>query len=98
MKRFIMLCLIAASCFFLMAPVLSPAAEKSWDGVDVLVVEKYAEAAGRPAREPYINTDQGDLLLFVFAMAGVIGGFTMGYYWRDLFGSKASAVSCLSKK
>ena len=49
------------------------------------MVEKYAEAAGRPPREPYINTDQGDLLLFCFLVAGAIGGFIAGYYFRALF-------------
>ena len=69
------------------------AEEESWPGVDVKVVEKYAAQAGRPAREPYINTDQGDLLLFVFAIAGTIGGFVMGYNWRELFGSSSSVHS-----
>jgi hypothetical protein len=57
----------------------------NWSGVDETVVEKYAEEAGRPARKPYINTDQGDLLLFVFLIAGIAGGFTGGYYFRVLF-------------
>ena len=37
------------------------------------------------AREPYINTDQGDLLLFLFLLAGAIGGFIIGYTFRGLF-------------
>jgi cobalt/nickel transport system permease protein/cobalt/nickel transport protein len=57
----------------------------SWDGVDETVVGKYAREAGRPPRKPYINTDQGDLLLFVFLLAGVGGGFVAGYYFRELF-------------
>ena len=56
----------------------------AWGGVDESVVEKYAEEHGRSAREPFINTDQGDLLLFVFLLAGVVGGFAAGYYWREL--------------
>ncbi|MGD7652253.1 MAG: hypothetical protein ACQCXQ_03490 [Verrucomicrobiales bacterium] len=59
-----------------------------WAGVDETVVEKYADAAGRPARDPYINTDQGDLLLFCFLVAGVAGGFVGGYCFRDLFPAK----------
>ena len=55
-----------------------------WGGVDESVVEKYAEEHGRAARDPIINTDQGDLLLFVFLLAGVAGGFMGGYYWRTL--------------
>jgi len=56
-----------------------------WAGVDETVVEKYAAAAGRPARKPYINTDQGDLLLFFFLIAGSAGGFVGGYCFRELF-------------
>lgn len=58
-------------------------AEK-WSGVDESVVEKIASEHGRESREPLINTDQGDLLLFVFLLAGAIGGFAAGYYWRIL--------------
>lgn len=60
----------------------------TWSGVDKTVVEKYARAAGRPPRKPYINTDQGDLLLFMFLLAGVSGGFVAGYYFRELFPPK----------
>ena len=56
-----------------------------WAGVDETVVEKYAEEAGHPARKPYINTDQGDLLLFFFLIAGTGGGFVAGYCFRELF-------------
>ena len=67
------------------------AAEKSekWPGIDESVVEKIAKDHGREAREPIINTDQGDLLLFVFLLAGAVGGFVAGYYWRKLISEKA---------
>ena len=55
-----------------------------WPGVDETVVEKYAEEAGHPSRAPFINTDQGDLLLFCFLVAGAIGGFVAGYSYRSL--------------
>lgn len=60
-------------------------AAAAWDGVDKTVVEKFANDAGRPAREPLINTDRGDLLLFVFLTAGAVGGFVAGYCYRSLF-------------
>ncbi len=60
-----------------------------WTGVDENVVEKIAAERGRHAWTPFINTDQGDLLLFVFLLAGVLGGFVMGFYWRKLFIEKA---------
>ena len=59
-----------------------------WSGVDESVVEKYAKENGREARKPLINTDQGDLLLFVFLLAGTIGGFAAGYSWRMLVSEK----------
>jgi hypothetical protein len=66
-----------------------PAAKADkWPGVDESVVEKYAKEHGREAREPLINTDQGDLLLFVFLLAGTIGGFAAGYSWRMLASEK----------
>jgi cobalt/nickel transport protein len=61
-----------------------------WAGVDETVVEKYARAAGHPPHRPLIDTDQGDLLLFCFLVAGVAGGFVMGYCFRDVFPSEAS--------
>lgn len=62
-----------------------------WAGVDESVVERFAEEAGRPAGDPYINTDQGDLLLFVFLVAGACGGFVAGYAFRMLFSENASS-------
>ena len=62
--------------------------EGDWGGVDESVVEHYAEEAGRSARDPYINTDQGDLLLFVFLLAGACGGFVAGDSFKTLFSRK----------
>ena len=73
---------------------LVAAAEEKWAGVDDTVVGKYAKEHGREKRVSYINTDQGDLLLFVFLLAGVVGGFTAGYSWCLLMnGKKKSEVS-----
>jgi|GEM_PF-576757 len=60
---------------------------QKWVGVDERVVEKIAADHGRPPAEPLINTDQGDLLLFVFLGAGAAGGFAAGYYWHKLISS-----------
>ena len=70
-------------CSLLFA-LCSSAEAADWSGVDETVVEKYAEEHGRAPVDPLINTDQGDLLLFMFLLGGVIGGFIAGYYWRTL--------------
>ncbi len=50
------------------------------------VVAKLAREAGVGEREPFFNTDRGDLLLFFFAVSGLVAGFYLGYQWRGLFG------------
>lgn len=74
--------------------LFSPAAfgTEKWPGVDESVVEKYAKEHGREAHEPLINTDQGDLLLFVFLLAGTVGGFIAGYSWRVLMHEKVEQI------
>jgi hypothetical protein len=76
---------------FCILPPTTYAGEK-WPGVDESVVEKYAGEHGREASEPLINTDQGDLLLFVFLLAGAVGGFIGGYYWRTLTEKRMNPV------
>lgn len=63
-------------------------APKSWTGVDEAVVEKIAKEHGRASVDPLINTDKGDILLFVFLIAGAVGGFAGGYFWRMLVSEK----------
>ena len=72
--------------------VSSAVASEKWQGVDEAVVQKVAEEHGREAWKPFINTDQGDLLLFVFLLAGTIGGFAAGYYWRILMVEKTPKI------
>lgn len=81
--------LLLVLSLLLVAPHYSLAAD-TWPGVDESVVEKYAKEHGRAAREPFINTDQGDLLLFVFLLAGTVGGFGAGYSWRILMVEKTA--------
>ncbi|MBU5638631.1 cobalt ABC transporter permease [Geomonas sp. Red69] len=71
--------LLFAFYFFSLAP-------KSYQGVDEAVVEKIAKEHGREAKAPLIDPGSGDLLLFAFLGAGVVGGFAAGYYWRQLTG------------
>ena len=62
-----------------------------WSGVDESVVKRVAQEQGRKAWEPIINTNQGDLLLFVFLLAGAVGGFIAGYYWRILMVERSAS-------
>ncbi|MBF0507053.1 MAG: cobalt ABC transporter permease [Nitrospirae bacterium] len=68
---------------FAFCPLPAVCAEK-WAGVDESVVEKYAKEHGREAAKPLIDIEHGDLPLFMFLIAGVVGGFAAGYYWRKL--------------
>jgi cobalt/nickel transport system permease protein len=83
MKKTILILLFAG--VLLSGPMSTSGQAASWSGVDKTVIEKFAEKAGRSAREPFINTDQGDLILFVFLLAGVVGGFAAGYWFRVIF-------------
>jgi cobalt/nickel transport system permease protein len=58
-------------------------------GMDEAVNEKLAEAAGRPARDPYINTESmGDLWNLLLLSAGGICGFIVGRWWHLLWGNR----------
>lgn len=88
MKKIIFVSII--TLLLIAAGILNVAAE--WDGVDVTVIEKFAQDHGRKAWTPFINTDQGDLLLFVFLLAGIGGGFILGFNWRTLFTHKKRLI------
>jgi ABC-type cobalt transport system substrate-binding protein len=85
-KRLILFSLILLLLALSSLPV---SASEKWSGVDKAVVEKIANEHGREAKSPLINTEQGDLLLFVFLIAGAVGGFAAGYYWKTLLVNKA---------
>lgn len=80
-KRLLLYCFIAL--LLCLSQSLAYSAEK-WSGVDESVIERFAKEHGIESKGPLINTDQGDLLLFVFLFAGAVGGFLAGYYWRIL--------------
>ena len=82
MKR--MLLLFCTLLLLGAAPVSAQQKQEKWQGIDKTVVEKYGQEYGHPPRQPFINV-QGDMLLFLFALAGGVGGFVMGYYWHKLF-------------
>ena len=90
-KQTILIVIVFCAAAGFMALLMTKDAQ--WSGVDETVVEKFAHEAGRTARDPYINTDRGDILLFVFLLAGVAGGFVLGYYFRDIFTKKRAIES-----
>ncbi len=68
----------------LLAAVSRAAAAERWPGVDETVVERVAIAAGRtPWTVPF--APEGDALLFAFLVAGLVGGFVLGYGYHALF-------------
>lgn len=70
--------------FTVYCSLFTAASADKWSGVDESVVEKYAGEHGRAPKDPVINTDQGDMLLFLFLLGGAVAGFAAGYYWRKL--------------
>lgn len=85
---------VTGLCFGLVLTILLSMGngQTKWPGVDDAVVKKFAEDAGRPAREPFLNFGEGDVQLFLFLIAGAVGGFVAGYYYRDLFAPRSSGV------
>ena len=56
-------------------------------GMDEAVNEHLAETAGRPARDPYIDTESmGDLWNLLLLAAGGVCGFVVGRWWHLLWG------------
>jgi cobalt/nickel transport protein len=83
--------LLTAIALVVSSGVLKP--EAKYPGVDEAVVAHFAEKAGRPAWEPFINTGQGDVALFFFLCAGILGGFVAGYHYRELFPPRKTEVA-----
>ena len=97
LRKLLLCCSVVILLAFTFLPSAFCGEKEKWPGVDESVVEKYAKEHGREAHEPLINTDQGDLLLFVFLIAGVVGGFIAGYSWRILMVEKAP-ITTIEKK
>lgn len=89
---------IAFGTILLLAVWLLSRSEHEWTGVDESVVERIAVDAGRPPRTPFIDTDKGDLLLFLFLIAGLLGGGIAGYSFRHLFPPEKSSDGITRKK
>jgi ABC-type cobalt transport system substrate-binding protein len=70
--------------FVLLLLVESSSAAEKWPGIDDAVVNKIAREHGRSEKPSLIPAAEGDLQLFLFLLAGAVGGFGAGYYWRVL--------------
>ena len=69
------------------------AGEKSpgFVGMDEAVNKNLAAAAGRPAREPYLNLEErGDVWNTALLIAGAVCGFILGRWWHLLWGKDKS--------
>jgi cobalt/nickel transport system permease protein len=55
-----------------------------WVGLDEGVMEHVAAQQGRPAWKPFINTDVGDLILYVFFVGAFLTGLVIGWLVRGL--------------
>ncbi|HZZ85903.1 MAG TPA: hypothetical protein VFE30_15315 [Anaeromyxobacteraceae bacterium] len=52
-----------------------------WAGLDEAVVERVSAEAGHPRWRTLLD-ESGDLPLFLFLSAGIVGGFALGYGYR----------------
>jgi hypothetical protein len=64
-------------------------ADGEWLGVDEAVVGRIVEQAGR-APEPLVDWVRGDVLLFAFLVAGLLAGFTLGWFAHTLRAGSSS--------
>jgi hypothetical protein len=64
--------------------------EPAFTGMDEAVNETLAADAGRPSREPYIDTESwGELWNLLLLAAGAISGFLVGRHWDQLWGRRS---------
>lgn len=82
-------CLVPLVLFLFLGTTIAgkALAGEKWPGVDEQVVERIAREQGREARGSLLPVE-GDLQLLAFLMAGAVGGFAAGYYWRALLEGK----------
>jgi hypothetical protein len=85
----IIICASFAALAVVPLSIATAAEPAKWTGVDEAVIEKIAKEHGREAVAPIIDKEQGDLLLFLFLVAGAGGGFAAGYYWRVIVSEKS---------
>lgn len=85
--------LSAAGLLWAHAPAHAETSNPAFSGMDEAVNDHLAEAAGRPARDPYINTEaMGDLWNLLLLSAGGVCGYIVGRNWDLLWGKRDRTV------
>jgi cobalt/nickel transport system permease protein len=85
--------------YFLVSPIMAEEGlpieteqvkeETGFSGMDEAVNERLAEEAGRPAQDPYLNTESmGDIWNALLLIAGGSCGFILGRGWDKVFVKK----------
>jgi hypothetical protein len=77
-------CYLAGALFLCNVASGTLYAGEKWPGVDEAVVNRIAREHGREERPSLFPAAEGDLQLSMFLLAGTVGGFVAGYYWRSL--------------
>lgn len=93
--------IVLALCLFIGNIVYMAATYDKVRGADEKirgVTEVYAQKVGVAQRDPYINTDKGDILLFLFCFGGLVAGFYLGYNWQKIITQKPDINEYLSEE
>lgn len=101
MNKWTKISIIVAVCIFMGAVIYMAFTYDNVPGADAKlsgVIEQYTEKAGVAERDPYINTDKGDILLFLFCFAGIVAGFYLGYNWKRITSEKPNIDKLLADK
>lgn len=97
MMNMIRACLLSAVLLVGVDSGALSAAEK-WPGIDEAVVNRIAREHGRQEQPSLFPAAEGDLQLFMFLLAGTVGGFVAGYYWRVLLEGKQGRTEGKSRQ
>jgi hypothetical protein len=88
-----LLCVVLVLAMLLALPGAAQAQNgggAEFTGLDEAVNETLAEEAGRPARDPFIDTEAwGELWNLLLLGAGAVCGFIVGRCWNQIFGREA---------
>jgi hypothetical protein len=88
MRRIALIACLTLSVAFSQA-ALSQQPDVPFTGMDESVNEALAEQAGRPGRDPLIDTESwGELWNLLLLTAGAVCGFVVGRFWDQIWGRR----------